>query len=348
MPTISIDTFFACSLMVSVVIIAIALSANSLGTHIAGIQDLNKEEYLKALSDYIVTSCGTPANWGSNATSTPETLGLARDGSTLPMELDIDKVTRLNSENTFALQYADILKSARLTNIAFGATISQIIDVSISLSSNSTVGDSTEYVFTIRTSRQGEPVMTSLHCYTIAENFLNDSSSDTSTDGTGSVDVNVPNSSAGQVLLVAFARASQDPRMTSYGVYSFGHFSSDPLPNGTYLTLSPLNYTMSLSQKTPDATVERCYSFSHTFASNLTATSNTTYLIPRDLDDSPLILVVTGSNISTHFAEWIAYPQVPLQIGSIFTDSEAHAFEYIVVIKGNFYRLITRLGGLNP
>ena len=50
MPSISIDTFFACALMVSVVVISTALSAGVLTTHINSLQNLNEDEYFRAIS----------------------------------------------------------------------------------------------------------------------------------------------------------------------------------------------------------------------------------------------------------------------------------------------------------
>lgn len=347
MPSISIDTFFACALMVSVVVISTALSAGVLTTHINSLQNLNEEEYFRAISKYIVSNCGTPDNWGSNSTVIPDTLGLAKKDSLYPNEVDIDKVCRLNGQNTFALTYADILKAARLKDIAFGASISQLMNISIGLASNHTSADVTTYAFKIHVSKDGTPVAASLHYYTIAEYFLSDAFNSTSNDGTSYIDVEIPNTSNGTASLVVFARANYDPRITAYEVYSFGHLSPQPSPNGTFLNMSPLNYTLSINPNRSNMTFERYYAFSYTHQFNLTSISNETYAIPMVLENSPILLVGSGSNSSDYFIEWTSYPQIPLEAGPNFQNSECHAFDYTVTIKNTLYKLTLRFGGIS-
>lgn len=347
MPAISIDTFFACTLMVSVVIITIALSATALDAHLSGLQNLSEEEYLRLVSESVVSNCGSPTNWGSNTTSAPDTLGLAKADSQYPWEVDIDKICRLNSQNAFALKYTELLKSAGLNNIALGISISQMIDVSTSLSSNITSENLTTYIFDVHASQEGTPAVVSLHCYIFAQDFESEVFNNTATDGTSSVEFNIPNSVEGPALLVTFARASSDPRITAYEVHSFALLSQEPFPNNTFLDLSPLNNTLYVNSNSSDLTIQQSYACSYSYQTNMSTISDTTYAIPRLLEN-PIVLVVTGSNSSTPFAEWTAYPQLPLEIGSDFANSESHAFNYIVTINGNLYRLVVRLGGLSP
>jgi hypothetical protein len=340
MPTISIDTFFACSLMVSVVIITIALSANALDAHLSAFQNLSEEEYLRVFSEFLVSNCGSP-------TSVPGTLGLAKTDSQYPWEVDADKVCRLNSQNAFALKYSELLKSSGLNNIALGISISQMIDISTSLSSNVTSENSTIYVFNVHASQQGTPVVASLHCYIFAEYFETEVFNNTSTDGNCCVEFNMPNSVEGPSLLVTFARASYDPRITAYEVHPFAHLSQETFPNDIFLHLSPLNNTLYVNSNSSDLTIFHSYVCSYSYQTNMSIISDSAYAIPRMLE-SPLVLVMTGSNSSTSFVEWTAYPQLPLEIGSDFADSESHSFNYIVATNGNLYRLVVRLGGLSP
>jgi len=345
MPATSIDTFFACSLIVAVVIVSMAATTKILTPYMNSLQDLNEEEYLRKIVEYVIVNSGSPANWGENQTLTPEAFGLAKNGSLTPYELDVDKVCRLNSQNAYALTYLDILEALKLEKVALRISVSQLMDVSIALTSNVTIGDSIRYSFRVYVSRDETPIAVALHCYVVAENFLNDTYSNTSGGGEGFVDVEIPNSSNGTALLVVFARAPFDARITAYGVYAFGHLSSEPSPNNTFLELSPLNYTLHVNPKYSDVSLETGYALSYSYESNLTPTSNVTYAIPEFLDSSPIVQVVTGLNTSAFFIEWTAYPQIPLEIGANFENAECFAFSYIVTINRAFYKLNVQCGG---
>jgi hypothetical protein len=73
------------------------------------------------------------------------------------------------------------------------------------------------------------------------------------------------------------------------------------------------------------------------------------YSIPRLLDSSPMIMVLTGYNGSSSFAEWVSYPQLPLQIGADFSQSIAGSKivsqSHIVTINSALYEVVTKWGG---
>jgi hypothetical protein len=344
MPATSIDSFFACTLIVIVVVVSMAATTKIVTPYMNSLQDLNEEEYLRKIVEHTIVSSGSPVNWGQNQSVTPEAFGLAEDGS-LGYELDVDKVSRLNSQNTYALNYLEMYEALRLEKVALRFAFSQIMNVSITLNSNETVGESTTYSFSISVSRDQAPVATSLQCYVVANDFVNDTSSSTSSSGEGAVEVEIPNSSNGTALLIVFARASYDDRATAQGVYAFGHLSSDPSPNNTFLNLSPLNNTLQVDPNFSETSLETGYAFSYGYESTLTSTSNETYAIPSFLDSSPKVLAVTGWNGSTFFVEWVAYPQVPLEMGADFENTECFSFSYLITIDRVFYRLNVRCGG---
>jgi hypothetical protein len=345
MPSISIDTFFACTLMVAVVLISTVLSSGILTSHMNSLQGLNQEEYFQAISQYIVSSTGTPSDWGSNSTTVPVAFGLARSDSLYTNELDIDKVCRLNTQNAFALTYLETLNAARLKNIALSISLSQLIDISINPVSNLTSGNSTDYNFKIYTTMDGAPVQTSLHYYAVAKDFLYNASNLTSNDGTSQIEIQIPNSSSGNASLIIFARADYDPRITAYGAYSFGLISPEPTPNETSVEMSPLNYTLSTTLVDVNTTLDKCYALSYGYFSNLSPTSNTTYQIPRIIDNSPVVLVISGSNSQGNFTEWTSYPQTPFKTGADFKNSASYSFSYIVTIKNTLYKLTLSFGG---
>jgi hypothetical protein len=181
----------------------------------------------------------------------------------------------------------------------------------------------------------------------MARDFLSEGIDNTSNNGTGYISVELPNTSKGTASLIVFARDNYDSRITAYDVYSFGHLSPEPLPTGAFFNMSPLNYTLTTSPNSTNATRETAYALSYRYKSNLTSVSNETYAIPKALDDSPILLAISGSNGSDHFVEWTSYPQIPLETGPSFQNSECHAFRYIVTIKNTLYRLTLRFGGIS-
>jgi hypothetical protein len=343
LPTASIDTFFACALVVSVALIATGFFAGTMQTNVDNLANANQNGYLASLAEHIVTSCGAPADWGSNSGLVPFAFGLAKNCSSTPYELDVDKISRLSSENAYALSYPDVSKAARLGGIALGVSVSPVFSVNIELNGNETVGDITEYSFEVSTSLvSGETAY--LHCYALADGFVTSVSSETSSGGIGNVQVDMPNDVSGPALLVVFARAASDERMTSFGVCSFSHFSEEPMPNNTFLSLSPLNHILREEAKVENVMVENSYIFSYSYQSNPTSLSENAYSIPSILDKSPMILVVCGTDGTTRFAEWVSYPQLPSHFGANFSNSETNVFTYIVAIKGALYKLTLSFG----
>lgn len=348
MPATSIDTFFACALVVSVVVASIAALSGILGAQINSVQDLNQDEYFRALSENMLWNPGTPTNWGMISSAVPQTLGLAEQNSLLANELDADKICRLNDQNAFSLTYLDILGAARLKNVALGISVSQLLDISVSLFSNSTLGDVTAYTFSVFVGQDGIPVEASLHCYAIARNFETDVYETTFSDGLGRVSLELPTASNGTALLVTFARASYDSRITAFETYPFEHLSSENQTDNTLLSLSPLDYTLYLNQNLSNIPGVNGYAFSYGYETSLSATSNSTYAIPTLLEPSPIVLVICGSNNSTSFIESTSYPEVPFDVGANFQSTECHEFSFLVIIRGALYRMTLGFGRVNP
>jgi hypothetical protein len=343
MPAISIDTFFACSLVVSVALLATASLAGTMQAQINNLQDLNKDGYLRTIAEHLVTSDGTPVDWGSSG-AVPNSFGLSDSDSSYLYALDIDKISRLNNQNGYALSYFQVSQTARLNNIALGISISQMLSITATISANISIGDETAYTFEISVSQASGQTSAALQCYVVAKDFVSTVSNTTSSAGVGYITVQVPNASNGPALLIVFARATFDDRITSYGTYSFAHLSQAPSPNHTFLGLSPLNYTLSLEKNFPDVTIEHGYAFSYAYQSNLTSTSTTTYAIPEFVDKSPTVLVIYGLNDTTSFVEWTAYPDIPLDFGADFENSEKNVFVYTVLVKETLYKLTLSFG----
>ncbi len=344
MPSTSIDTFFACTIIVAVALIATAFLCSTMQTSINSTQDINKESYLQAIADHIITNPGAPINWGTSS-SVPADFGLAAGSSTIPFELDIDKITRLNNLNNYSLSYVDMENAAKLNNIALGITVSQVMSINIEQTSNSTIDNNVSFTFAILTSIDSEPTSASLNCYVVANNYLSNVTDSTSGIGVGYVTVQIPSAETGDAMLIVFARESFDDRITSYAIYNFLNSTQESAPSNDILTLTPLNYTLSFTTNSTDLTIQNGYIFSYTYQQNLTPVQGTTqYLIPTIIDKSPFVMVLCGVSNGAYFQEWTSYPQVPLQAGSSFEDSEQNVFSYMVTINGVLYKVDVSFG----
>jgi len=353
MPAISIDTFFACSLMVILVLSAMASTSKLLYPHINNAGDTNIGEMYREISRYILLNPGKPSNWGQNGQTIPEAFGLAKADSSESYDLDIDKVSRLNSENLYAVSYAQIFTALKMSDVSLEIEVKPIFEVAINLISTYSFADETIYEFEIFTENHGVPIQVELKCYVVAENYL-DSSFVNFSDGKTSLNITLSNNVKGPALFVVLARTVCNAKIVSFGVYPFAHNSSEPESKGTFLRLSPLNYSLNTSFIYSGINLSRAYALTFSYSSTLTQTSisnqSATYNIPHFLEAGPTLIVATGWNSTVFFTEWTACPQIPLQTGADFTSSASlsnvFTYTYIVTIDSALYTCTVWLGGL--
>jgi hypothetical protein len=182
----------------------------------------------------------------------------------------------------------------------------------------------------------------------IVETYVDDVSSSTASNGVGVMNITLPHSLNGTALLAVFAKAKVYSKMIGFNVYSFGHNSETPEPNKTFLQLSPLNHVLNVSFQYETVVVSNAYAFTYNYHFTLSQTNSgnqtVEYDIPRLLDTSPILLVLNGNNVSTSFSEWTAYPQLPLEIGTNFSDLtsrlKAVALTYVVSINSVLYKAV--------
>ena len=352
MPAISVDTFFACSLMVLLVLSAMASTSKLLYPHINNTVNDSIAERCREISKYLLLSDGTPSNWGQNSQTIPETFGLAKAESDNPYELDIDKVSRLNSENLYAISYAQIFAALKMSDVSFCMEIRPIFEVAVNLTATYPSVNETIYQFEISTEKHGIPVQAELKCYVVAENYLETSYFHVSS-GRTYFNITLSNDVMGPALFVVLAKAVCNAKIVSFGVCPFAHNSAEPKPKSTFLKLSPLNYTLNASSVYPGINLSKAYALTINYKSTLAQTSSSnqsiTYSLPHFLDPSPTLIVVTGWNSTVFFIKWTAYPQLPLQIGVRFTGltalSNVFANTYAVTINSAVYGCTVWLGG---
>lgn len=351
MPAISVDTFLACSLMVMLVLSAMAATSKVLYPYIHSADDENLAERYMELSKYLLLNCGSPSDWGQNGNVTPDTFGLAKASSDNPFELDIDKVSRLNSENLQSLTYAQIFTMSKIPDISFKMQIKPIFEIYIDLISTFALANQTVYQFEVLTEKSGFPVTADLTEYVIAEHYI-ESNSSYALKGRAYINLSLPNSINGPALLVVIARSTYDARIESFNAYAFAPNSAEPKPRGAFLRQSPLNYTLNISALYSDTVLSEVYALSFHYNSTLTQVSvngqNATYYVPHFLDPSPTLIIATGRNATSFFTEWTAYPQIPLEVGANFAaTSLSNVFTHVYTVTINLvnYECTTWIGG---
>jgi hypothetical protein len=351
MPAISIDTFFACALMVILVLSAMATTSKILYPHINNDVDAIAAERYREISKYMLLNDGNPSNWGQNGEIFPETFGLAKTGSHNSYDLDIDKVSRLNSENLWTMSYAQIFTAVKMPDVSFKIEIKPLFVVSINLTTAFEAVNETTYQFEIQTKKHGVPIQTEMKHYVIADDFL-EASSAYASSGKTYVNVTLSNSVEGPALFVVFAKATFDTKIASFDTYAFSHSSSELKSANTFLRLSPLNYTLIASLLHSGIDLSKVYALTYNYNAILTQISSSNqsamYDIPHFLDSSATLLVATGWNSTTFFEECTAYPQIPVQTGSNFADSTAlsnvFANTYVIAVDSAFYECTILLG----
>lgn len=352
MPASSIDTFLACSLMVMLVVSAMAGMLKILYPCLYGLSFENNNENFRQLADYLLLNTGSPSRWGSLIDAVPNAFGLALANASLPYVLDVDKVSRLNSGNQHALSYAQIWQTLGMKDVSLRIGFTTLFDVSVNFVSSRTEINQTTYQFVVTTHKTGMPIHADLSYYVVARNYVKNFLSTTSRNGNCTLEIVIPNWANGTALLIMFARAKTNSKAMAFNVYAFSHLASQPEAQGTFAHISPLNYTLYAHFLYNGTEVLATQVFTYNYCFNLTKVveeeRNMQYSIPRVLDCSPMILVVYGLNGTTSFAEWVAYPQVPLVFGANFEDSSSVSlFSYVVTVNSVFYLATVECGGVN-
>jgi hypothetical protein len=327
-------------------LIATAFLGTTLQARIESSQDVNKDSYLRALADRIVTYAGSPADWGKTGV-VPADFGLALNSATRVYELDVDKICRLSLLNVHSLSHVDLAGASKLTNIAMGISLSQTLTISFEQTNTYTSGDDTYTTLAISTAIESKPSKANLQYYLIAQNYQYNATSTITSSGTTEVVFHYPTSSADDALVAVFARAPFDERITSYAVYNFASGMQETTPTSTSLSLSPLNYTLSFNQS-GDVSIQKVYTFSYSHQYITTSLQGSECAIPQLIDHSPIVLIACGEVGGQYFQEWTSYPQIPLSAGSSFANSERNVFSYMVTANGVLYKLDVSLGDPNP
>lgn len=351
MPATSVDTFFACSLMVLLVLSAMAGASKILYPQINNSVDEFAYERLMEIAKYLLLNPGEPSNWGQDSQVVPEKFGLA-EADAEAYTLDVDKVSRLNSENRFSLSYAQMFTTLKISDVSFRIEIEPIFEVSTNLTATFHAENETIYQFEVSTERHGVPVETELKYYVVAENHF-EANQTYASKGIASFNVTLSDDVGGPALLIVFAKAVYNSRIVSFSAYGFEHNSGEPQTTSTFLRLSPLNHTLEVLLGYQEITLGEAYALTFNYSSPLRKIANdsqsATYSIPCLQDSSPILLVVTGRNSTTFFAEWVSYPQVPLQTGANFDGlsalSNVFFYSYIVTINNALYQCKLLLGG---
>jgi hypothetical protein len=349
MPSTSMDTFFACSIMVVLISAAMVATAKLTESQLTSLSDPDLEDQFNGFAEYILLNPGSPSDWGTLRNGSPDVIGLA-SASGLPYQLDPDKVTRLNEDNAFALNYPQLVTAFGARDIVVNIEINMLLDVSIRLISTDVGGTDTTYTFQTAVTKQGAPDPSFLKGYLILDAHVDEAEVSTDSAGVAFLNCSLPNSLNGTALLLVFAEAQSHSNVQSFSSYAFGHNGADPEPDADFVRLNPLDHVLNVSKEHVSVSISNAYVFTCNYGFNLTELSasgqSVEYAIPWLVEASPLILVVNGYNASTSFAESTAYPQLPLQIGADFGDSTARgnvvSLRHVVSIGSVLYESVIR------
>ncbi|MEE8354943.1 MAG: hypothetical protein V3S09_03875 [Candidatus Bathyarchaeia archaeon] len=332
MSTASIDFTLAAIAMIVVTLGAVFGVSMVVAPYLEG--DVHGVERYQQIGRYILLSKGEPSGWGTGGI--PNELGLAAGGS--PYELDIDKVTRLNPDHPQSVNYSTLWQALGIDDVSFRISVEPLFNLILTMASSQVQGSDTVYTFSSTTVRDGYPLPCQVTYYIAVGNSTYSSSGSTALNGSGTVQFTLPNSSNGTAVLIGIARAEKS--ITSFDVLSFAHNTSQPNQPGAYASLSPLDYTLGVSLA-GGASAWNAAVFSYGYSFNLTA-SGSDYIIPRLLAGGPMVVTLTGINGTDRWVEWVAYPQVPLEVGGDMEDdyvvSDVWVVEYVVEIEGGLYR----------
>jgi len=346
MPTVSLDTLLATSAMICLVLSSMVGVFTAVQPFIKYQTSPYKKEISLTLAEYFLFETGSPNDWGADTNATLTSFGLARENVPTPFDLDIDKVTRLNERNRYNLSFLEAFTALNMKDKPFRIIIKPIFNVTATLTSQTEGPSEIIYHFNVSTERSNLPVAANFKCYAVIGNYVTSNSSSTSNSGEGSIEVSLPTDLNGTALLIIFAKT--EPKILSYAVYPFAHnVEGSPNEAGRYATLSPLNYTLRADLTSTSDRILYAKIFTYNYQFGLIEAENTSttqyFNIPRILDESPMILVGTGLNLSSskYFAEWVSYPQIPLNFGSEFTGrynlADAYSSRFLVTINSAVY-----------
>ncbi len=354
MPAVSIDTFFACALMVLLVLSAMAGTSKILYPFTGNSMNAASADKYRQISDLILLNTGKPEDWGQNPSILPEIFGLAKEGSENPYELDPDKVSRLNQENSQSVTYAEAFETLGMPDTAFSITIGPVFDVNINLLGRAIVENETRYRFHISTVENGVLVDAHLKAFVFARDCVGNYSAVTS-EGAADLDVTLAENVGDLSFLAVLAKSANDPSVMSYGVFSLSGYSSENSSSEEYLALNALDDKLTVSPNDPESEVIEAYALSYCYTSLLTplAGPNGTveYQFPHFADISPTLLVVTGEHVTDFFVQCTLYPRIPAQIGADLTKAQTKtrvfSLSYLVTVDSVVYKCIVQVGEID-
>ena len=351
MPAASIDTFFACSLMTLLVLTAMVGLSTTLFPYVEESTESNFEERCLQLAKHIILTAGYPSNWGENATVILQSFGLAEEGEAYA--LNVDKVSRLNPENAYALSYVEILDCLKVSDVVFQISVKPVFNIQVNMTSYYEAENETIYTFEINITKYGLPIPVFVKYYIVTEGYVDSNPPFVLENGQGVFNFSVSNSLDGEVALIVLAKHVFNSKIVSAATYSFYHNSEDSSANNVFTQLSPLNYTLNVAPLYSSVNLSKAYVFTFNYLYELEKLHESEQLVqfavPRLLDVSPLLLAVTGQNSTTSFVDCVSYPHVPLEIGASFTNpttkSNVVVHQQIVTINRVLYEFTMLCGG---
>ena len=351
MPATSIDTFFACSIMIILALSAMAGTSMLMSPYLENLSHRDDIERYQTLGLQFLLNTGQPSDWGRTG-NTPLIFGLAKNGASNPYELDADKLSRLNNLNAFSLKYSNIWTILGVKDVAFQIAIQPIFTVNATIVSNRINGTNVDYEFEATTNKEGQPIPSYLVGYLMVDDFITNTKG-LAPDGRGNLFFEVPESYIGSAIIILFAQSTADSKIVSSNGFNFDLHNRSLSFNEPTSELSPLNHTLFCNlSKDADILEAKAVNLAGNFSLNFISKMDQSweYSIPSIINSGPMALAITGNNGSSSFAEFVMYPQIPIKIGPNFdesvTGSKVSSENYVVCCNGALYEVVVRWSGI--
>ena len=260
-------------------------------------------------------------------------------------ELDVNKINKLYNASLWSSEFG---ASTSIYNTALGLKASQLLEIYIQQSGNSTINHLTTFTFNISTSINSKPTSANLRAYAKADNFESNITTSTADNGRCNLSIEIPETATNTSFLIIFARAPIDSRLTSFAIYNINNATQESTPNDGILNIEgPINNRLTWNSNDSSLQIEKAEIFSFGYAQNVSVAQGTSYcMLPNLVDSSPQIIILNGHSNGSYFQTWTANPRIPFEIGSDFNQSEQNVFAYLITIKENLYKVEISFGDL--
>jgi len=197
--------------MIILVLTAMAGTTMIMAPYLENLSHREDANRYQSLGSQLLLNTGQPSDWGQN-NRIPTIIGLAQNGTQQPYELDMDKLSRINSMNDFSLPYSDLWRIFGVKDITFEITVKPFFTLNATVVSDIVNGTAIDYEFRIITDKDGQYVPSNIVGYLMVDDFTANAKA-TSHEGNTYLDFDVPASYPGSAVVIFFAQSTADQKI---------------------------------------------------------------------------------------------------------------------------------------